>query len=120
MQEYGAAAIWDGIGRHIVFDDDSIGVLGHIVFQMLHIAVVPAGFQQRVIPLLPGVKVDGIGIANPIRVWCDIPPRHLNAIWFFCVAKCGTQGPQACRRGIGISSAVVGDSIGSGKTMHSG
>ncbi len=93
MQEYSAAAIRYGIRRGVVFDDDSIGVLDYIVLQMLYIAIAPAGFQRWIIPFLPGVEIEGIGIANPVGVRCHIPLLHPEALRLVRIAKGGTQTP---------------------------
>lgn len=108
MEENGAAPVWDGVGGSVIADDASIGVLGLVVRQMLHV-IVPGVCQGWIAPFLPGIEVGRFLVADPFGVGGNGPPGHVQSLRLGFVAKGQPQRPQPRRGCISIAFAVVHD-----------
>ena len=117
MKENGAAPFRDSIGRRIEANDASIGIRIDIILQMLHI-VVPTFQQIGIVPLLPGIIIDGIRIADPVCLGRDIPPGHFQPRRLLRIAERQAQRPQTGRGGIAVTLTAMQNPIAACPPLH--
>ena len=118
VQENGTAPVGDHIGRRVVLNDHRIAIGHVIIFQMFHVIVVPGFGEGGVIPFLPGVEIDGFGIAHPVGLGGNIPPGHLQIFRHLRHAKGRAKPPQPGRGAAGVALTIVLDALGAGVACH--
>ena len=109
VQEDGAAPVRDHVGRAVELDHAGPGVLGRVVLQVLH--VVAPGEQLRIVPLLPGVEIGRLFIADPVGVGGHLPPGKLQIFGRRLVPEGRPDGPESRGGAVAVPPPVMHDPV---------